>query len=202
MPAGFSHIEMVGEKVRLRPLKSGDARIAYPLLANEAVLVNLAWDGPASEKEVARTYRHWEKQIKVGEMYPLVIERAGQPGLMGCIDIRFPGHPQQADIGYWLGEPFWNQGYMTEAVRLACHFSFSYLDTVRACATVFVGNIGSRRALEKNGFSLDGTLRSHVVKRGEWRDAWFLSLLRSEWEPKRGLYRPQHEEVVSAGSQK
>jgi ribosomal-protein-alanine N-acetyltransferase len=198
MSTGFRHIDMVGDIVRLRPVKSSDAKAAYVLVKNEAVLVNLAWDGPADEKELRNTYHHWEEEIKTGESCNLTIERAEKSGLIGCIGIRFPRHPQQADIGYWLGESFWNKGYMTDAVRLACHLSFNYLDAVRAYATVFVGNIGSRRALEKNGFALDGTLRRHIFKRGQWFDGWFFTLLRTEWESNRERFYPRREKVVLA----
>lgn len=198
MPAGFSHIDIVGEKVRLRPISAADARAAYRLVKNEAVLSAMAWDGPTNEEELRNTYCQWEEEIRTGESYNLTIERANQPDLIGCVGIRFPRHPLQADIGYWLGEPFWNRGYMTDAIRLACHLSFKYLDAVRACATVFVGNIGSRRALEKNAFSLDGTLRCHIYKRGRWLDGWFFTLLLAEWEAKREEFYPRHEKVVVA----
>ena len=198
MSVGFSHIDIVGEKVSLRPVRAADAAAAYNLVKNEAVLSTLAWDGPADEEEVLNTYHRWEEEMKAGESCNLAIERADQAGLIGCIGIRFPRHPLQVDIGYWLGEPFWNKGYMTEAVRLACHLSFKYLNAARAYATVFVGNIGSRRALEKNGFFLDGTLRCHIYKRGEFLDGWFYSLLRSEWEDKREEFCPRREEVVVA----
>ncbi len=198
MPTGFRHIDMVGDVVRLRPVKASDARAAYKLVKNEAVLSTLDWDGPADDKELLNTYRYWEEEVKTGESCNLTIERAEKHEPIGCIGIRFPRHPQQADIGYWLGEPFWNKGYITDAVRLACHLSFCYLDAVRAYATVFVGNIGSRRALEKNGFSLDGTLRCHIYKRGRWRDGWFFTLLRTEWASNRDRFCPRREKVVLA----
>ena len=201
MPVGYSNIDMVGEKVRLRPVVATDASAAYRLVKNDAVLVTMAWDEPADERELHDTYARCEEEIKSGENYYLAIERTDQTGLMGNISIRFPRHPQQADIGYWLGEPFWNQGYMTEAVRLVCHFSFKYLDAVRVYATVFVGNIGSQRTLEKNGFSLDGSLRCHVYKRGEWMDGWFFTLLRSEWEHNREQYLPGHEDIVAVAQE-
>ncbi|MBI4267603.1 MAG: GNAT family N-acetyltransferase [Chloroflexi bacterium] len=199
MPAGFNHIDVVGEKVRLRPIKTTDASVAYYLVKNEAVLSTLAWDGPNNEEELLNTYRQWEDEMKAGDGYHLAIEPWEQPGIIGCIDIRFPQHPLQADIGYWLGEPFWNRGYMTDAVRLVCHFSLKHLDAARVSATVFMGNIGSRRALEKNDFSLDGTLRCDVYyKRGKWIDGWFFTVLRTEWEHNREKFGPRYEEVVLA----
>ena len=87
---------------------------------------------------------------------------------------------------------------MADAIRFACHFSFQYLNAAKVYAMVFTGNKRSRRVLEKNSFSLDGTLRWHFLKRGQWRDTWFLSLLRPEWQAKHDKYCPRHEEVVLA----
>jgi len=196
MPQGFKYIELVGDKVRLRPVRETDAADAYRLVADDAVLANLAWDGPSGEEEIAGTYRRLEGDLKTGESYSFAIERVDEPGLVGCIDARFPRHPRQADIGYWLGVPYWNKGYMTEALRLVCHLSFVHLDAVRAYATVFTRNDASRRVLEKNGFSLDGTLRSHVFKRGEFVDSWFMTLLRSEWEAEKERYIPRREDIT------
>jgi len=192
----FKKLDIAGEKVRLRPVQPGDAREAYRLVTNEAVLSNLAWDGPANEKEVRDTYRRWQGETKTGQSCSLTIEELNHSSLIGCIGVNWPRHPQQVEIGYWLGEPFWNRGYITEAVRLACHLSFRYFDAVRVHSTVFVGNTSSRRVLEKNGFSLDGTLRSHIYKRGEWRDTWIFTLLRTEWEAKYQDFRPEREDIV------
>jgi len=200
VPAGFKHVELVGQTVRLRPVREADPADAYHLVTNDAVLANLAWDGPANETEIAGTYRRWEKELVSGESYCLAIERINTPGLIGCIDARFQHHPRQADIGYWLGVPYWNNGCMTEAVRLICHLCFNCMNSARIYATVFVGNTGSRRVLEKNGFSLDGTLRRHVFKRGDFLDSWFLTLLRPEWEKDKARYVPVYENVVLAES--
>ena len=195
---GFEYIELVGDKIRLRPIEVSDATDAYSLLTDDAVLANLAWNGPASEAEIAETYTRWQAEFRAGENCCLAIERADKTGLVGGIDVRFPRHPRQADIGYWLGVPYWNKGYMTEAVRLICYLSFKQFDAARVYATVFVGNTGSRRVLEKNGFSVDGTLRSHVFKRGQFVDSWFMTLLRSKWEAEKARYTPRQENVIVA----
>jgi ribosomal-protein-alanine N-acetyltransferase len=195
----FKKLDISGKKVRLRQIRRTDAEKAYPLLKNDAILSKIAWDGPNNQEEVYDAYSRWVKEMKNGEGCRLAIELCEQSGIIGCIDIRFPRHPQQADIGYWLGEPFWNQGYMTDAVRLACYLSFHYLDAVKTAAGVFVGNTGSRRALEKNGFSLDGTMRSQFYKHGRWNDIWLFSLLRSEWESRQDYYLPDNEDIIITG---
>jgi len=196
MSIGFERVELAGDSVRLRPTRPNDAADAYRLVSDEAVLKWLLWDGPNAEEELAETFHRWQEGLETGEGYHFAIERTDESGLIGCIGSRLTEHRLQADIGYWLGVPYWNRGYMTEAIRLICHFSFEYLGAVRVYAAAFVGNVGSRQALEKNGFSLDGTLRSHVLKRGEWRDEWFLSLLRSEWERDRTMFLPRYENIA------
>ncbi len=200
MPPGFERVELVGDKVRLRPAVIADAAAAYRLVTDDRILRWLLWDGPDAESSMTDVFGRWQRQLRRGEDYNFAIERRDEPGIIGCIGPRLVEHPLQADVGYWLGVPFWNRGYMTEAIGLVSHFSFEYLGVVRVYATVMVGNDGSRRALEKNGFSLDGRLRSHALKRGEWRDEWFLSLLRSEWQAGRERYLPRDEEIVVAGS--
>jgi RimJ/RimL family protein N-acetyltransferase len=198
-PKRFSYVELAGDKVRLRPVQPEDAPTAYPLARDDRVTRTLSWEGPTSVQELAEYYRGpaMPRQRQDGSLeYSFAIERLGVPGIVGSIGARPRSHPQQIDIGYWLGADFWSQGLMTEAARLATHFSFEHLNAVRVYALVFIGNTGSRRVLEKNGFHHDGTLRSHVQKRGEWLDEWFFSLLRPEWEAQKDRYKPRQEMVV------
>ena len=198
MPVGFEQIELVGDKVRLRPIREADAEDAYRLFTDDRVFSQMAGESSGSLDEQREFYRGRAERLRTGESYSLAIEEVARPGLIGGISAYPRLHPQQIDIGYWLGVPYWNKGYVTEAVRLVCHFSFVYLDAARAYATVFVGNIGSRRVLEKNGFSVDGTLRSHVFKGGQFVDSWFLTLLRSEWDAGQERFSPRYEDIVVA----
>ena len=56
------------------------------------------------------------------------------------------------ELGYWLGQPYWGEGYMTEAARAAVDMSFEISDMSEIRSSHFVGNEGSRRVLEKLGF--------------------------------------------------
>jgi len=72
-----------------------------------------------------------------------------------------------AEIGYWLGEPFWSQGFGTEAVGGLVRWAFESLPLIRIQAGVFEGNQASMRVLEKAGFMLEAVLKKHVVKEGK-----------------------------------
>ena len=84
-----------------------------------------------------------------------------------------------AMIGYWLGEPFWGRGIMSEAALLVTDAAFEGLDIVRIEARVFEWNAGSARVLEKAGFHLEARLERSVFRDGELTYRLIYAMLRS-----------------------
>ena len=89
---------------------------------------------------------------------------------------------RSGELGYWLAEPLWGKGVMTWAVREMCREAFAKLDIVRIYAEPYAYNTGSRRVLEKCGFTLEGTLRQSVYKNGRMLDSCIYALLREKLE--------------------
>lgn len=87
---------------------------------------------------------------------------------------------KSAELGYWLAEPYWGQGIMTSAVRQLCETAFKTFDIIRIYAEPFAYNTGSRRVLEKAGFTLEGILRNSIFKNGKVYDACMYALLKEE----------------------
>jgi len=190
----FSEAYLVGEKVRLRPIRTRDAPIAYGLLQNECVTQTILWDGPSSLDELTYSFRHRREWWSNGEpTYTFAIEAMFDEGIIGSVEFRREVNTQQLKIGYWLGVPYWGQGFGTDAVRLATKFAFHYLEAIRVSATVFIGNEASRRVLEKNGFEFCGISKSQVFKRGHWLDEWLYILARGKWQSCQHYYEPQSE---------
>ena len=77
---------------------------------------------------------------------------------------------KNVEIGYWIGEPFWNQGIASEAICLLVDYIFFHFDVVRVYAEVFSNNPASMRALEKNGFNLEAIHHKSIIKNGELLD--------------------------------
>jgi len=73
---------------------------------------------------------------------------------------------QSAEMGYWLGEPFWGRGITTRAVTASSDWAFAGYGIVRIFAMVFAHNVASMRVLEKSGFQKEGILRKSAVKHG------------------------------------
>ena len=103
-------------------------------------------------------------------------EAVGSVGVFPKTDI----YRRSAELGDWLGKPFWGRGIMTAAVAEICREAFRRFDIVRIEAEINARNIASRRVVEKNGFTLEGVLRKNVYKRGEILDTCIYSLLREE----------------------
>ena len=105
-------------------------------------------------------------------------------------------HRQTAELGYYLAEGYWGRGIMTDAIRQLCGIIFETTDILRIYAEPFAYNTGSRRALEKAGFHLEGMMKNNAVKNGKVVDMALYSLTRAaEPYPVRRLSR---EEIPAA----
>ncbi len=86
---------------------------------------------------------------------------------------------RSAEIGYWLGEPFWGRGIATRAVEAMTDHAFATFPIVRIYAHVFDGNPASVRVLEKAGYEYEGRLRKGVYKDGVLLDQLVYGLVRT-----------------------
>ena len=87
-------------------------------------------------------------------------------------------HRFTAEMGYWLAEPFWNKGIMSEVVSRFADFGFEKFELNRIFAESYISNPGSARVLEKAGFVLEGTLRASVFKDGKVLDQFLYAKIR------------------------
>lgn len=104
----------------------------------------------------------------------LVDEAIGGIGIHPQSDI----HRQNAELGYWLGEPFWGKGIMTEAIRQMVAYGFDHWPVNRIFARPYHTNIGSQRALEKAGFILEARLQGTIIKNEEVFDELIYAIRR------------------------
>jgi RimJ/RimL family protein N-acetyltransferase len=88
----------------------------------------------------------------------------------------------QAELGYWIGKPYWNAGLCTEAGRVILRYAFSELCLMRVHAVHLTRNPASGRVLQKLGMRHEGCRRGHVMKWGRLEDIELYGLLREEWD--------------------
>lgn len=85
---------------------------------------------------------------------------------------------QSAEIGLWVGEPFWGKGIATLALKAVTEYAFTHFNLVRLYAGVFEWNQPSARVLEKAGYVFEGRLRKSVVKDGKNIDQLMYAIIR------------------------
>ncbi len=94
-----------------------------------------------------------------------------QDSLIGAVGLeKINREFSHAEIGYWIGVPFWNRGFGTEAVKTLVGYAFTTLRLHRVYARIMSTNPDSAKVLLKSGFSHEGTLRDHVFKWGSFVD--------------------------------
>ena len=136
---------------------------------NRSIWLNLRdrFPHPYTEKDAA-----WYIDfLQTKPAYPsFAIEVDGQA--VGGVSLR-PGEDVErigAEIGYWLGEPYWGRGVMTDAVRLTTDYAFREMRLERVFAVPFVANTASCRVLEKCGYAREGRMRKSAIKDGQILD--------------------------------
>lgn len=98
----------------------------------------------------------------------------GSIGVFRCDNIHF----RTAEMGYYIGEPYWGNGFGTSAVKQICKYIFEQTDIIRIFSEPFAHNTASCRVLEKAGFQLEGILHSNAVKNGNILDMKMYALIK------------------------
>ncbi len=174
----------------LRPLKDSDARSVAENINN----LNISrWLLVVPHPYSLKDARVWIKgnkekwQRKPVEDYVFGMDLKSEHKIVGGIGIhnvdRYEG---SGEVGYWLGERYWGQGYGSEALTAVVDFAFNRLKLRRLEAGVFDGNPSSGKLLEKLGFRLEGTkIKAKRCKAtGEIHDEHIYGLLREEYSHK------------------
>ncbi len=165
---------------KIRKWQFDDAKSLSELLNNKKILDNLR-DGlpfPYTEAD-ARDYINAMLNANNNSVFAFAIEFDGE--VVGSIGVfrKENIHFKTAEMGYYLGEKFWNKGIATAAVRQVCDFVFENSDIIRIYAEPFARNVASCRVLEKAGFVCEGTLRSNAVKNGIVEDMKMYAKIKS-----------------------
>lgn len=88
---------------------------------------------------------------------------------------------KNAEIGYWLGEKYWNRGISTKAVKAMANYTFEKFEVSRLFAHVFESNIASVHVLKKCGFTQDACLKEAIIKNNQLQNCYIFSLLKRDF---------------------
>lgn len=131
-------------------LQQRHAAAIQELASDAAIAATTRIPHPYPENGAATFLEIVEQQRQEGIGYGFAIEDGGR--LVGVCGLHDFSNPTTADLGYWVGRPFWGKGYATFAVKMLLEFAFHQLRLETVRAIVLQDNIASRRVVEKNGF--------------------------------------------------
>lgn len=145
------------------------------------------WEPLWSDEDLTRrAFRQRVKRAVVegdaDEAYAFLIFRMQDQALVGGVTLGLVrrGVAQACTMGYWIGEPFAGQGYMTRAVRAVAGHAFEDLHLRRIEAACLPSNQRSRTLLERVGFQREGFARQYLCIAGRWEDHLLYALLASD----------------------
>lgn len=166
-------------RLRIRAYREADIPELVPLIGAREVA---ATTGRIPHPYSAEDAKQFLAKIETDREVSLAITLQETSRLIGGIGLRLVEEHQHAELGYWLGVPFWGQGYATEASREMLRYGFEELRLHRIFASHFKNNPNSGRVLQKLGMRHEGCQREHIHKFGQVLDLELYGLLRREWE--------------------
>jgi RimJ/RimL family protein N-acetyltransferase len=124
-------------------------------------------------------------RFEAGELVNFAIVQRETDVLIGAISLmNLSAHHERGELGYWIGQPYWNKGYSTEAAQAVLAYGFSVLELNRIHGRFFKRNPASGRVMEKIGMIPEGCLRAHDKKWEQFEDIVLYGILKSEWQSK------------------
>ena len=175
--------EITTRRLLLRGLRLDDAARVRELAGDRAIAENtLRIPHPYGDGMAERVIREQRDRYRQGREAAFAIVPRRAKRLVGMISLVLTQEHRRGELGYWIGKPYWNRGYATEAAQAVLRYGFETLGLHRIWAAHFGSNPASGRVLEKIGMSCEGMRRRHVRKWGRYEDLVGYGLLRAEYE--------------------
>jgi RimJ/RimL family protein N-acetyltransferase len=171
------------ERLILRPFGFSDAAEVMRLAGDRAIAdttLNIPhpYKEGMAEEWISRHQENFDKDQ--GVSFAITQKQDGL--LVGAISLMGMAKNHQAELGYWVGKPYWNEGYCTEAGRAVIRYAFSDLALVRVHSCHLTRNPASGRVMQKIGMRHEGCRRQHVRKWDKTEDLELYGILKQEWE--------------------
>ena len=163
----------------MRPYAEADVAELVPLIGTrEVAATTLRIPHPYTEQD-ARAFI--AGALEPGKIL-LAITLRSDGRQIGGIGLRVEQQHQHAELGYWLGVPYWGKGYATEAGREVVRYGFQDLKMHRIFASHFGHNPASGKILVKLGMRHEGCQREHLRKWDQFVDSVLYGMSQQEWK--------------------
>ncbi|MCU0754425.1 MAG: GNAT family N-acetyltransferase [Xanthomonadales bacterium] len=172
------------EGLLLRPLQAEDAESLVPLMrdprvAEPYVLPRYPWSLADAHTQIAAMEADFEAQRRLD----LGIVPAPLDQVVGVVSLGFALAHDRAELGFWIGQPYWGRGYTGQAVDLVLAWAFTERGLHRVTARTLGDNQRAAKLLRSRGFRAEGLLRQHQYHWGRFRDVALWGRLVSDIHP-------------------
>ena len=166
----------------LRAFTRADSDTVTRLAGEREIAVNtLNIPHPYEQRHAIEWIDSHAGQLHRHEAATFAVTRSSDGILLGAAGLILDAEHRSGELGYWIGRPYWGQGFATEAARAVVEWGFDELDLHRVHASHFPRNPASGNVLRKLGMRSEGRLREHVLKWGEFLDIEMYGVLREEF---------------------
>ncbi|PIQ14876.1 MAG: GNAT family N-acetyltransferase [Flavobacteriales bacterium CG18_big_fil_WC_8_21_14_2_50_32_9] len=153
------------KKLILRKIEENDIPTILELMKEKAISeVTLNIPFPYSENDA----RFWINMARKGfenkNQYIFGIEDTATNNFIGGIDLAIEPNFDRAEVGYWLGKPYWNKGYCSDALATIINFGFEQLNLNKIFGVHIFENPASGKVMQKCGMQKEGELIDHIKK--------------------------------------
>ncbi len=172
------------ERLILRPFALEDAPDVQRLAGDRAIAATTGGNIPhpyedgAAEQWISTHQEHFDQ----GNAVHFAIIRRDDDQLIGAVGLTIAAQASRSEIGYWIGVPYWGNGYCTEAAAEVLRYGFEALELNRIHSCHFGSNPASGRIMQKIGMTYEGCRRDHFCKWGVFEDSVDYAILKSEYE--------------------
>ena len=178
----MSLVEIETARLALGPATESDIPELVPLIGvREIAATTLRIPHPYEEKHAREFFATVPKENELR----IAIRLRGTGRLCGGIGLHPEMQHPRAELGYWIGVPFWGNGYATEAAKAVVRYGFEHFKFNRIYAAHFLGNDASGKVLQKIGMQYEGRMRQALWKLDSFIDVERYAILREDMTRKR-----------------
>ncbi|AHV96971.1 GNAT family N-acetyltransferase [Paenibacillus sabinae] len=171
------------ERFVLRQLNQDDSREIFQYFSLDEVTKFYDLESFTNIEQAEELIDRWNQKFERNQGIRWGITLRSESRVIGTCGFHgWMKNHYKAEIGYELTPEYWRQGYMSEVIQKAIEFGFNNLGLNRIQAFVEPENVGSRRVLEKIGFSEEGTLKEHFYWRNRFVDTVIYALLKKDYK--------------------
>jgi RimJ/RimL family protein N-acetyltransferase len=180
--ATLADLRLESDRLILRALRHDDA-LPLASLANDRRIAEgtLTMPYPYEVRDAEIFIERAREARRNATLLSNALERRSDGRFIGAMGLVLQLEYDRAELGYWLGVEFWNQGYATEAARALLNYAFREIRLNRVYATHFTDNPASGHVMRKLGMTREGLLRQHFIRFGQPKDTVYYGILRDEW---------------------